>query len=313
LDRAQATSDVELAKLESFLRKTGFSDAEAVGLIAHLLALPVADRYPVPELSPQKRKEKTFAVLLDWLARMAEQEPLLVVFEDVHWIDPTSLEILSLAAARVAHLPILLVVTARPEFTPPWASDAHVTSLTLTRLGQSDVTALIAQISGEKVLPADVKDQIVVRADGVPLFVEELTKSVLESGVPDRGAVPSSLQDSLMARLDRLGEPRTIAQMGAALGREFSHELIGAMTSLPPQQLEGALDALVAAGVIFRRGDPPSAEYTFKHALLQDVAHGSLTRRSRQELHARLELDLQLALARAMMATPTPAARPLRR
>ncbi len=219
---------------------------------------------------------------------MAEQEPLLVVFEDVHWSDPTSLEILSLVAARVARLPILLLVTARPEFTLPWASDAHVTSFALTRLGQSDVRALMAQISGGKVLPPDVRDQIVARADGVPLFVEELTKSVLESGAPDRGAVPSSLQDSLMARLDRLGEPRTVAQIGAALGREFSHELIAAVTSLPPQELEAALDALVAAGVIFRRGVPPSAEYIFRHALLQDVAHGSLTRRSRQELHARI-------------------------
>ncbi len=282
------TPTEKLAKLENFLRKTGIVDAEAVALIGHLLALPVADRYPILELSPQKRKEKTFAVLLDWLARIAEREPLLVVFEDAHWTDPTSLELLSLVAARVARLPILLLVTARPEFTPPWANDAHVTSLALTRLGQNDVTALITHISGVKVLPPDIRDQIVARADGVPLFVEELTKSVLESDRPDRGAVPSSLQDSLMARLDRLGEPRSVAQIGAALGREFSHELIVAVTSLPRQQLEAALDALVAAGVIFRRGVPPNAEYTFKHALLQDVAHGSLTRRGRRELHARI-------------------------
>ena len=163
-----------------------------------------------------------------------------------------------------------------------------MTSLALTRLGQSDVATLIAQISGEKALPPAIRNQIVARADGVPLFVEELTKSVLESGAPDRRAVPSSLQDSLMARLDRLGEPRTVAQLGAALGREFSHELIGAVTSLSREQLETALDALVAAGVIFRRGVPPNAEYIFKHALLQDVAHGSLTRSSRQELHARI-------------------------
>jgi predicted ATPase len=147
---------------------------------------------------------------------------------------------------------------------------------------------MMAKISGEKVLTPDVTDQIVARADGVPLFVEELTKSVLESGVPDQGAVPSSLQDSLMARLDRLGEPRIVAQIGAALGREFSHELIVAVTSLPRQQVEAALDALVAAGVIFCRGVPPNAEYTFKHTLLQDVAHGSLTRPGRQELHARI-------------------------
>jgi predicted ATPase len=285
---ADETPPEKLAKLEGFLRKTGFADGEVVALIGHLLALPIGDRYPVPELSPQKRKEKTFAVLLDWLVHLSRQEPLLVVFEDAHWTDPTSLELLSLVAARVARLPILLLVTARPEFTPPWASDAHVTSLALTRLGRSDVTALMEQISGERVLPPDVRDQIVARADGVPLFVEELTKSVLESDVPDRGAVPSSLQDSLMARLDRLGEPRTVAQIGAALGREFSHEVIVAVSSLPSQQLEAALEALVEAGVIFRRGVAPSAEYIFKHALLQDVAHGSLTRRSRQELHARI-------------------------
>jgi predicted ATPase len=293
LERALAfatgeTPAEKLVKLEIFLRKTSIVDPEAVALIAHLLALPIADCYPLPELSPQKRKEKTFTVLLDWLAHIAGQQPLLVVFEDVHWIDPTSLELLSLAAARVARLPILLLVTARPEFTPSWGSDAHVTSLALARLGHNDVRALMAQISGERVLPPDVRDQIVARAEGVPLFVEELTKSVLESGVLDRGSVPSSLRDSLMARLDRLGEPRTIAQIGAALGRQFSHELILAATPLPPQQLELALDALVAAGIIFRRGVPPNAEYRFKHALLQDVAHGSLTRPSRQELHARI-------------------------
>lgn len=293
LERALAFSPSEtpaekLVKLEGFLRKTGFADAEVVALIGQLLALPIGDRYPVPELSPQKRKEKTFAVLLDWLVHLSQQEPLLVVFEDAHWADPTSLEILSLVAARVAHLPILLVVTARPEFTPSWPSDAHVTSLALTRLGRSDVTTLMAQISGEKVLPPDVSDQIIARADGVPLFVEELTKSVIESGVPDRGTVPSSLQDSLMARLDRLGEPRTVAQIGAALGREFSHEQIVAVSHLSLPQLETALDALVTAGIIFRRGAAPGADYIFKHALLQDVAHGSLTRRSRQELHARI-------------------------
>ena len=300
LERALAfepgeTPTEKLTRLEGFLRKTGFADAEVIALIGHLLALPIVDRYPVPELSPQKRREKTFAVLLDWLARMAQQEPLLVVFEDVHWIDPTSLEVLSMLAARVTRLPILLLVTARPEFTPPWGNDAHVTSLALTRLRQSDVTTLIAQISGERILPPEVRDQIVTRADGVPLFVEELTKSVLESGVPGLEAVPSSLQDSLMARLDRLGEPRAVAQIGAALGREFSHELIATMTSLPRQQLEAALDALVAAGIIFRRGVPPNAEYTFKHALLQEVAHGSLTRRTRQELHARIASALEQA------------------
>jgi DNA-binding response OmpR family regulator/class 3 adenylate cyclase/predicted ATPase len=309
LERALAfapgeTPAEKLAKLERFLRKTGFADAEVVALIGHLLALPIAGRYPVPELSPQKRKEKTFVVLLDWLAQTAEREPLLVVFEDAHWTDPTSLEILSLVAARVARLPILLLVTARPEFIPPWASDAHVTSLALTRLGQRDVTALMAQISGERVLPPNVRNQIAARADGVPLFVEELTKSVLESGAPDRGGVPSSLQDSLMARLDRLGESRTVAQIGAALGREFSHELIVAVTSLPRPQVEATLDALVAAGIIFRRGIAPNAEYIFKHALLQDVAHGSLARRSRQELHARIASVFEQAFPALATAQP---------
>jgi predicted ATPase len=163
-----------------------------------------------------------------------------------------------------------------------------VTSVTLNRIGEREAAVIVARLVGNKELPADVRAEIVERTDGIPLFVEEMTKAVLESGVPDRVAVPSSLQDSLMARLDRLGEPRTVAQVGAALGREFSHELIVAVTSLPRQQLEAALDTLVAAGIIFRRGVPPNAEYTFKHALLQDVAHGSLTRRSRQGLHARI-------------------------
>jgi DNA-binding winged helix-turn-helix (wHTH) protein len=295
-----------LLKLECFLERSGLDEAEAAPLIGHLLSLPVADRYPVQELSPQKRKEKVFAILLTWLERLAEQGPLLLVFEDAHWIDPTSLDFLSIVAERMAGLPVLLVITARPEFAPSFAGAPHVTSLVLSRLSPADVAAMVAQITGDRVLPKEVIEQIAARADGVPLFVEELTKSILEGSVAYRGettgapgatpqsrALPSSLHDSLMPRLDRLGLARDVAQVGAALGREFSHELIAAVMSMPQEQLDDALNGLVKAGLIFRRGAPPDAEYSFKHALIQDLAHASLIRPARQQLHARIAATLE--------------------
>jgi class 3 adenylate cyclase/predicted ATPase len=294
-DKPQAKLD----KLDAVLAQTSTS-TEDVALFAEMLSLPNDGRYPALDLAPQRRRQRTLEALTSQLAGLARQQPVLMICEDAHWVDPTSLEVLGRTVDRIKTLPVLLIVTFRPEFTAPWVGQSHLTSLTLSRLGEREAAVIVARLVGNKALPADVMVAIVERTDGIPLFVEEMTKAVLEAesegaarrtvaSVPSPAlAVPASLHASLMARLDRLGEPRTVAQIGAALGREFSHELIVAVTSLPRQQLEAALDALVAAGVIFRRGVPPNAEYTFKHALLQDVAHGSLTRRSRQELHARI-------------------------
>jgi class 3 adenylate cyclase len=299
------TADEKLAKLETMLAQSN-APPEEIGFIAALLSIPNARRYPLPELSPQKRKEKILAALLAHMERLAARQPVLVVYEDVHWIDPTTLELLTLAIERVQHLPVLLLITARPEFRPPWPAYAHMTHIPLGRMGQNDGASLIAQVTGGKALPLEVLQQILARTDGVPLFVEELTKAVVESGVlTDAGdrytlagplpelAIPTSLNASLLARLDRLAPVREVAQIGAALGRQFSHALISAVASMPQPQLNDALAQLLQAELIFRRGTPPDAEYTFKHALVQDAAYGTLLRARRQQLHGRIATALE--------------------
>jgi predicted ATPase len=226
---------------------------------------------------------------------------VLMVFEDAHWMDPTSRELLDLTVARVRSLSVLLVVTFRPEFQPPWTGQPQVTVLALNRLDRRDRTALVEQIAGGKELPGEVVAQIADRTDGVPLFVEELTKRILESGllheegdryVLDRAlpplAIPTSLHDSLTARLDRLASVRQVAQTGAAIGREFSYALLRAVSRLGEDELQTALGRLVASELVFQRGTPPEAVYAFKHALVQDAAHGSLLRSTRQQLHAQI-------------------------
>jgi predicted ATPase len=213
-------------------------------------------------------------------------------FEDAHWIDPTSRELLDLTVEHVRTLPVLLIVTFRPEFQPVWTGQPQVTMLALNRLDRYDRTTLVEQIAGGKVLPDEVVVQIVERTDGVPLFVEELTKSVLESGVPLVG-IPMTLHDSLMARLDRLESVRRVAQIGAAIGREFPYALLQAVSRLPEDEVQTSLSRLVAAELVFQRGTPPDAVYAFKHALVQDAAHGSLLRSSRQQLHAQIAEALE--------------------
>jgi predicted ATPase len=215
-----------------------------------------------------------------------------MVFEDAHWIDPTSRELLDLTVERVRSLTVMLIVTFRPEFQPPWTGHPQVTVLALNRLDRRDRTALVAQIAGDKTLSAEVVAQIVERTDGVPLFVEELTKSVLESGVSLVG-IPTTLHDSLMARLDRLESVRRVAQIGAAIGREFSYELLHGVSRFPDDELQTALGKLVASELVSQRGTPPDAVYAFKHALVQDAAHASLLRSSRQQLHAQIAEALE--------------------
>jgi class 3 adenylate cyclase/tetratricopeptide (TPR) repeat protein len=299
------TAEEKLTKLEAVLAQSN-APPEEIGFIAALLSIPNAARYPLPELSPQKRKEKTLTALLAHMERLAAQQPVLVVYEDVHWIDPTTLELLTLTIERVQHLPVLLLVTARPEFTPPWPAYAHLTHIPLGRIDRDEGTSLIAQVTGGKALPGEVLQQILARTDGVPLFIEELTKAVVESGVlTDAGdrytlagplpalAIPTSLNASLLARLDRLAPVREVAQIGAALGRQFSHALIGAVAHMPRPQLDDALAQLEQAELIFRRGVPPDAVYTFKHALVQDAAYGTLLRARRKQLHGRIAATLE--------------------
>jgi predicted ATPase len=277
------------------------SPDEDAAFLADLLSMPASERHPLPNLSPQRKKERTLEALIRLLEGLARQQPVVMVFEDAHWIDPTSRELLDLTVERVRSLPALLVVTFRPEFQPPWIGQPQVSMLALNRLDRRDRTVLVGQIAGGKAVPDEVVDQIVDRTDGVPLFVEELTKSVLESGVlheeVDRYvldgalppfAIPTSLHDSLMARLDRLASVRRVAQIGAAIGREFPYALLRVVSRLPRDELQTALARLVASELVFQRGTAPEAVYTFKHALVQDAAHGSLLRTTRQQLHARI-------------------------
>jgi predicted ATPase len=288
---------VKLEKLEGVLARVAPPD-EDVAFLADLLSLPASERYPLPCLSPQRKKDRTLEALLRQLEGLARQQPVVMVFEDAHWIDPTSRELLDLVVERVRTLPVLLIVTFRPEFQPPWAGQPQVTMLTLNRLDRRDRTALVEQIAGEKALPNEVIDQIVDRTDGVPLFVEELTKSVLESdllreeagryvldGALPPFAIPTTLHASLLARLDRMASVRLVAQTGAAIGREFSYELLRAVSQLPEDELQVALVRLVASELVFQRGAPPHAVYSFKHALVHDAAHSSLLRSTRQQLH----------------------------
>jgi class 3 adenylate cyclase/predicted ATPase len=294
------TPVAKLEKLEALLAGAAPPDGD-VAFLADLLSLSASERHPLPNLSPQRKKERTLEALIHQLEGLARQQPVVMVFEDAHWIDPTSRELLDLIVERVRSLPVLLVVTFRPELQPPWTGQPQVTMLALTRLDRRDRTALVEQIAGDKALPDEVVGQIADRTDGVPLFVEELTKSVLESDllreeadryVLDRAlpplAIPTTLHDSLMARLDRLAWVRHVAQIGAAIGREFSYALLRAVSGLPEDELRASLARLVASELVFQRGTPPDAVYTFKHALVQDAAHGSLLRSSRQQLHAQI-------------------------
>jgi class 3 adenylate cyclase len=309
LERAArfARDDGPEAKLDKLATLLGpVAEIGDVPLLVELLSVPGADRFAPLELSPQRKKERTFAALLRQLEGLARTQPVLMIFEDLHWIDPTSREFLDLVLTQIDRLPILLVATFRPEFQPPWTGQPHVTVMSLNRLGRSDGAAMVERLAGNAaLLPPDVIAEIVERTDGVPLFVEEMTKAVLEAGAergreiaasvrPTRLGVPATLQASLMARLDRLGAAaKGVAQIGAAIGREFSYELAASVAELPEESLQGALQRLVDAGLVFQRGGPPTAEYLFKHALVQDAAYGILLRRTRQQLHARIAVSLE--------------------
>ena len=307
----------KLLKLQTLLAPVVPQQAAEVALLADLLSVPGNGQHGLFEMGPQKRKEKTFDALMAQLQRLDQQRPVLMIYEDVQWIDPTTLELLALKVERAPHMRLLLLISARPEFTPPWPGYAHLTTVSLTRLSRREGTTLITGVAQGRALPDEVTNQILVRTDGVPLFIEELTKAVLESGLLRKRehdyvldgplapvAIPATLQDSLMARLDRLTSVRQVAQVGAALGRQFSHELLHAAAGMPERQLSDALEQLVRAELLFRRGAPPNAQYTFKHALVQDVAYASLLRANRQQLHARIARAYETRFPEVVRAQP---------
>jgi class 3 adenylate cyclase/predicted ATPase len=305
-----------LEKLEALLSRAAPPD-EDVAFLADLMSLPAPERHPLPNLSPQRKKEKTLEALFRQLEGLARQQPVVMVFEDAHWSDPTSRELLDLIVEGLGRLPVVLVVTFRPEFQPPWTSQPQVTIVALNRLDRHHRTALVEQVAGGKALPDEVIAQIANRTDGVPLFVEELTKSVLESGLlhleADRYvlhgalppfAIPTTLHDSLMARLDRLASVRRVAQIGAAIGRDFSYTLLRTVARLPEDEVQASLARLVASELVFQHGAPPDAVYSFKHALVQDAAHGSLLRSARQQLHAQIAAALEAHSPELMDSQP---------
>jgi len=314
LTRDDATQ-AKLDKLDALLAQTSTSKQDAV-LFAEMLSLPNDGRYPTLELAPQQRRQRTIEALTAQIEALSRQKPVLMIFEDAHWADPTSLEAFSRAVDRIRTHGMLLIVTYRPEFEPPWIGRPHVTALTLNRLGERDIAAMIDGVTGNKSLPSSIRQDIIERTDGIPLFVEEMTKAVLEAGgeeaaeravagIPSSSiAVPASLHASLMARLDRLGPAKEVSQIGAAIGREFYHTLLEAVAGKPKPELASALDRLVAAGLLFRQGLPPQATYLFKHALVQDAAYGTLLREPRRALHARIAEALESQFAEITESQP---------
>jgi class 3 adenylate cyclase len=293
------TAEAKLDKLNALLAQSS-TVIENTALFAEMLSFRNDGRYPALELTPQQRREKTLRALVLQLEALSHQAPVLMIFEDTHWADPTSVEVLGLVVARITKLQVLLIATFRPEFEPPWIGQPHVTALTVNRLAERDIGAMIDRIVGNQALSVSLRQDIVDRTDGIPLFVEEMTKTVLEAGTEDDAhrtaaavplsvvPVPASLHASLMARLDRLGPAKEVAQIGAAIGREFSHLLLQEVVGKTEAQQRSGLDRLIDSGLLFRQGTPSQATYLFKHALVQDAAYGTLLREPRRALHARI-------------------------
>jgi len=295
-----------LDKLERMLKIADLPIEEVAPFQASLLSIPTGNRYPPIDLPPAELKERTIAALIAPITALAKLTPVLMVLEDAHWIDPTSLDLAGRVVELMRDMPVLWVMTFRPEFSPPWAGRGHVTTMHLNRLERTQSAAMVDLVAEGKTLPAEVLGQILAKTDGVPLFIEELTKSVLESELLREEsdayvltsaltplAIPSTLQDSLTARLDRLSPIKEIAQIGAAIGREFPHALLEAISPVKGEALDDVLRRLVDAELIYRRGAPPKLSYVFKHALVQDTAYGSLLRSRRQRIHAQIATALK--------------------
>jgi TOMM system kinase/cyclase fusion protein len=307
----------KLSKLEGFLVQYGLPLAETVPLLATLLSLPLTADYVPLTVSPEQQKQQTLHALLTILLRIAAQQPVLFVMEDLHWVDPSTLEFLSLLVDQGPTARILALFTCRPDFNPPWTGRSHVTQVTLPRLPPRQAAELTARVARDKALPAEVVAQVVAKTDGVPLFVEELTKMVLESGLLHEReeryelamplpplAIPTTLHDSLMARLDRLAAVKAIAQLGATLGREFSYELLRSVSPWDDATLQRGLQQLVAAELLYQRGVPPQSRYIFKHALIQEAAYQSLLRSTRQQYHQRIARALEAQFPETVETQP---------
>jgi predicted ATPase len=307
----------KLRKLECFVVQYGLPMAETVPLFAALLSLPRGADYASLDVSPEQQKRKTLHALLTILLRIAAQQPVLVVMEDLHWVDPSTLEWFTLLVDQGPTARILALFTCRPDFTSPWSGRSHLTQVTLNRLPRRQAVELTCRVSHGKALPAEVVALVVAKTDGVPLFVEELTKMVLESGLLQEQAeryaltgplpplaIPTTLHDSLMARLDRLAAVKSLAQLGATLGREFSYNLLQAVSPWDEDSLQQGLHHLVAAEFLYQQGLPPHATYRFKHALIQDAAYQSLLRSTRQQYHQRIAQVLEARFPALVEAQP---------
>jgi len=320
---ADDSSETRLRRLESLLVEDGEVLLDDVlPLFAELMGIPNPTPGAIAELSPQQRKMLVFRAFLARLDRLAARGQVLLVLEDAHWLDPTSHELFDQIVNRLQDLPVLLVATFRPELPAPWSGFPHVTLLTLNRLPRAQIVALVDRITEGKALPEQVLGQILARTEGVPLFTEELTKAVLEAGILREAGgrytlsgplpsvtIPTTLHDSLMARLDRLAPVKEVAQIGACIGREFDHELLAAVVSMPEAELAAALDRLLSAELVFRRGLPPAATYIFKHALVRDAAYESLLKRRRQELHAQIAASIEALFPQLVEGRPELVAR----
>ena len=296
-------TDAKLTKIEALTGNAGHMPA----LFASLLGIDSGERYAALNMTPQKQKDETLNALAEQIAMLAGTKPVLMLFEDAHWIDPTTQEALDLIVPWLADKRVLLLITYRPEYAPPWPQElAHLTSIGLARLDQRNVAEMVARVTGGRPLPDEVVDQIVAKTDGVPLFVEELTRTILEAGIlEDAGdeyeldgplpplAIPSTLQDSLMARLDRLSPVKEVAQIGSCIGREFSYDLLAAVSPLGDNELGEVLTQLTNSELVFARGELPQTTYVFKHALVQDAAYGSLLKSRRASLHKAIAESLE--------------------
>jgi class 3 adenylate cyclase/predicted ATPase len=312
------TPQEKLHKLEATLARYRFSLAETVPLVASLVALPLPDaRYPPLRLTPQRQRHKTLDTLLAVVRAEAVRHPVLFIVEDLHWVDPSTLEWLTLLLDQAHTVPLLAILTSRPDFQPLWSVRPHVTPLVLPRLSPPQIESMVTRLTREKPLPPEVVQHLLVKTDGVPLFVEELTKMVLEAdvlpAVPDHDerpralpplAIPASLHDALMARLDRLSTVKSVAQLAAVLGREFSYAYLQAVTPLDAHTLQHALARLVEAELLYQQGQPPVAWYTFKHALIQDTAYQSLLKSTRQQYHQRIAQVLETRFAELVETQP---------
>jgi predicted ATPase len=297
--RQDDTPQAKLDKLEQTLRAYRLELDEAMPLFANLLSLTIPEgHYPSLNISPQQQRQRTLGTILTMLLQQAEEQPVLFILEDLHWTDPSTLEVLDMLLEQTPTATICVLLTCRPEFEPSWGNRSYLNTIALNRLSHSQIENMAERVAGGKRLPAEVLQQLVEKTDGVPLFVEEMTKAVLESGTLKEVngqyepigslhslAIPATLQDSLMARLDRLMTAKVIAQLGATIGRQFRYELLQAVAQLDEPTLQRELGRLVEAELLYQRGLPPHATYTFKHALIQDTARESLLRSTRQGYH----------------------------